>query len=200
MANASIHFISCHFSILFIFWELNFFFPRKNPSPKATHAKLYDTFGNWCTFDVIQVNWWKRVLAMSRFSSSCTRNDNSLKPKIPPLAFMAAIFYVITSSSLKMKMVFIHKGMSFQRRELPGWRDLVCGHAWRLLVRVCVCVCACVRATPGSQIQLSEPTLPSGPVVQSGSSVVQGNIQSLYFLFFFTMCGWILGSVFDKIT
>lgn len=76
------------------------------------------------------------VLAVSRHSTSYTRNDYSLIPQIPPLTFMAAIFYVITSSPLKMKMVFIHTKMSSHSQgvELPGWRDLVCGH-------ICVSVC-----------------------------------------------------------
>lgn len=152
--------------ILFNFWEPNVCLPRRHLHQQATHTKLHDTLMR--TSDMNQVKWGKRVLAMSRHSSSYTRNDCSLNPRDPSACFYGCNFqrdyFPFAKKKKKNEIVFMHTGigMPFQRRELAGWREAgmwACGGFW--VVRVFMPVC--VGATPGSQIRQSELPPPPGP-------------------------------------
>lgn len=143
---------------LFNFWEPNVCLPRRHLHQQATHTKLYDTLMR--TSDMNQVKRGKCVLAMSRHSSSYTRNDCSLNPRDPSASFYGCNFqrdYFPFAKKKKNEIVFMHTGigMPFQRRELASWRRepgmWACGG---LLGRACVH--ACVR---GGDTWFSDTTI-----------------------------------------
>lgn len=109
--------------------------PRKLLPWQATHTKFMPTF------DVNQV---KRGNVSQPWADSAQPTPIMTVawiPEIPPFAFMAAIFIVIASPSLKkLKLLSC---TSFQRREFAGWREAgmwVCESSWFLCVFVPVCV------------------------------------------------------------
>lgn len=90
---------------------------------------------------------------------------------------MAAIYCVITSSALKMKIVFIHQAdISFSERAwyLDGY---VCV---RCRLEVCVCV-VCVCVTAGTWSHLFEFSLPS--VLQLSQGQVSLKVTFTVFIF-----------------
>lgn len=170
--------------ILFNFWEPNVCLPRRHLHQQATHTKLYDTLMR--TSDMNQVKWGKRVLAMSRHSSSYTRNDCSLNPRDPSACFYGCNFQrdyfpFAKKKKKKMKLFSCTPALAclFKGESLQVGGKLVCGRVGAFGSCVCSCLCAWGRHLVLRYDNLSCLRL-QALVVQPGSSVSQGSIQSLY--------------------
>lgn len=168
--------------ILFNFWEPNVCLPRRHLHQQATHTKLYDTLMR--TSDMNQVKRGKCVLAMSRHSSSYTRNDCSLNPRDTSASFYGCNFQRDYFPFAKKKWNCFHAHRHWHafskeracRLEEGTWYVGVWGAFGSC---VCSCLCAWGRHLVLRYDNLSCLCL-QALVVQPGSSVSQGSIQSLY--------------------